>query len=333
MLLEVDDLSVTYRLRRSPVAALRQAPSQIDAVIGASFALDSGQTLAIVGESGSGKSSLGRAILGLEPVAAGEVRFRGTVMTPANRVSLRREAAMVFQDPVSSLSPRRSVGQLLAEPFHVHGVNDRDLKAEVARLLSLVGLPGALADRYPHQLSGGQARRVGLARAVALDPKLVVADEPTAGLDVSVQADVLNLMRRLQDQNGMAMVLITHNISLIRHVADRIAVAYLGRFVEEGATAAILQTPAHPYTAALIAAQPHPDPDRRRTQPPILGETPSLLARPKGCEFRSRCPHLMERCAHEAPLARTVADGRVVRCHLNPSQVKDPMHVPETPRP
>lgn len=316
-ILDVRDLSVSYPLRRGPLAMLQGRPGRLSAVIAASFTLGAGQTLAIVGESGSGKSSLGRALLGLEPMVSGEVRFRGQTVTGANRPLLRREVAMVFQDPVSSLSPRRSVRQLIAEPFRIHKLTDRDLNAEVLRLLSLVGLPAALADRYPHQLSGGQARRVGLARAVALDPKLVVADEPTAGLDVSVQAEVLNLMRRLQDRNGMAMVLITHNISLIRHVADRVAVAYLGRIVEEGPTQALLTSPAHPYTAALIAAQPHPDPERRRTAPPLLGETPSLLARPKGCEFRGRCPMAMEICATDAPQPRTLGDGRSLRCHLN----------------
>lgn len=315
-LLDVRGLSVSYPLRRGPSAVLRRGPSQLAAVIDVSFSLEAAQTLAVVGESGSGKSTLGRAILGLESIGMGEVRFRGATMTPANRNILRREAAMVFQDPVSSLSPRRNVAQMLAEPFRIHGLTDRDLKSEVTRLLSLVGLPETMADRYPHQISGGQARRVGLARAVALDPKLIVADEPTAGLDVSVQAEVLNLMRKLQDRNGMAMVLITHNISLIRHVSDRIAVAYMGRLVEEGTTASVLSAPAHPYTAALMAAQPHPDPDRRRTTPPILGETPSLLARPSGCEFRSRCPLAIARCASEAPPSLPRKDGRVSRCHL-----------------
>jgi oligopeptide/dipeptide ABC transporter ATP-binding protein len=315
-LLELRDLSVSYPLRRGPLDLLRGKPSRIDAVIAANLALRAGETLTIVGESGSGKSSLGRAILALEPIAGGEVRFRGEPVSKATLAPFRRETAMVFQDAVSSLSPRRSIRQLIAEPFRIHGLTDRDLNAEVLRLLSLVGLPAALADRYPHQISGGQARRVGLARAVALDPKLIVADEPTAGLDVSVQAEVLNLMRRLQDQTGMAMVLITHNISLIRHVADRIAVAYMGRIVEEGPTNLLLEDPAHPYTAALIAAQPHPDPDRRRTAPPILGETPSLMARPSGCEFRSRCPSAMPHCADTAPQARICADGRSLRCHL-----------------
>jgi oligopeptide/dipeptide ABC transporter ATP-binding protein len=319
-LLQVRDLSVTYPLRRGPLDILTGKPGQLEAVIEATFSLQTGQTLAIVGESGSGKSSLGRAILGLETVAGGEVRFRGQSIGPSNRATLRREAAMVFQDPVSSLSPRRNIGQLIGEPFRIHGLTNRNLKAEVQRLLALVNLPGSMADRYPHQMSGGQARRVGLARAVALDPKLIVADEPTAGLDVSVQAEVLNLMRRLQDQNGMAMILITHNISLIRHVADRIAVAYLGRIVEEGPAKALLSAPAHPYTAALIAAQPHPNPDRRRTAPPILGETPSLLARPTGCEFRSRCPMAMDICASQAPLTRGDGTGRVVRCHLTIEQ-------------
>jgi peptide/nickel transport system ATP-binding protein len=316
-LLDVRDLSVRYPLRRGPLDILARKPASIDAVIGASFRLGAGETLAIVGESGSGKSSLGRAILALEPIAGGEVRFRGVAVNQASPGTFRRETAMVFQDAVSSLSPRRSVRQLIAEPFRIHGLTDRDRNAEVLRLLSLVGLPAAMADRYPHQISGGQARRVGLARAVALNPRLIVADEPTAGLDVSVQAEVLNLMRRFQNQTGMAMVLITHNIALIRHVADRIAVAYMGRIVEEGPTETLLARPAHPYTAALIAAQPHPDPDRRRTAPPILGETPSLLARPSGCEFRSRCPVAMAQCASVAPQARNLADGRILRCHLD----------------
>ncbi|MCX8509647.1 MAG: ABC transporter ATP-binding protein, partial [Rhodobacteraceae bacterium] len=292
-LLEVKNLCVRYDLPVPISHLLTGRKKQIEAVIDANFNLSEGQTLAIVGESGSGKSSLGRALIGLEKIAGGAVMFRGEnpfAKTPRGTHAFHREVAMMFQDPISSLSPRRNVRQLISEPFRIHGLSDRDLRAEVDRLLGLVGLPQAIADRYPHKMSGGPARRVGVARAIALSPKLIVADEPTAGLDVSVQAEVLNLMRKLQDQFGMAYVLITHNISLIRHVADHIAVKYMGRIVEYGATEDVLLRAAHPYAAGLIAAQPHPDPERRRTEAPILGETPSLLKRPEGCEFRTRCP-------------------------------------------
>lgn len=318
-LLQVRDLTVRYTLPQTIGDWMRRRSRHVDAVIDANFTLEAGQTLAIVGESGSGKSSMGRALVGLERIAGGQVLFRGEdpfARTPRGTHDFHRQVAMMFQDPISSLSPRRNVYQLIAEPFRIHGMTDRDLRAEVDRLLGLVGLPKAIATRYPHQLSGGQARRVGVARAIALDPALIVADEPTAGLDVSVQAEVLNLMRSLQDRFGMAYVLITHNISLIRHVAERIAVTYMGRLVEYGDTNRVLADAAHPYAAGLIAAQPHPDPDRRRTEAPILGETPSLLARPEGCEFRTRCPRAFDRCAVQAPALFTLPDGRTCRCHL-----------------
>lgn len=318
-LLQLRDLSVRYSLPVPLTDLLRGRRRQIDAVIDANLSLAAGQTLAIVGESGSGKSSLGRAIVGLEPVASGEVLFEGTNPFARDRrgsQSFHRQVAMMFQDPISSLSPRRSVRQLVGEPFLIHGMKGRDLAAEVERLLGLVGLPKTIAERYPHQISGGQARRVGVARAIALAPKLIVADEPTAGLDVSVQAEVLNLLRSLQDRFGMAFILITHNISLIRHVTDQIAVKYMGRIVEYGATSKVLAQPSHPYAAGLIAAQPHPDPDRRRTTAPILGETPSLLQRPSGCEFRTRCPQATGRCASEAPAMHALPDARLCRCHL-----------------
>lgn len=324
-LLQVRDLAVRYRLPVPLGDLIRGRRRHIDAVIGANFALAEGQTLAVVGESGSGKSSLGRALVGLEPIAGGEVLFQGTnpfANSHRGSTEFHRQVAMMFQDPISSLSPRRNVRQLISEPFIIHGIKGRELSAEVDRLLGLVGLPKAIADRYPHQMSGGQARRVGVARAIALSPRLIVADEPTAGLDVSVQAEVLNLMRSLQDRFGMAYILITHNIALIRHVADQIAVKYMGRIVEYGATADVLARPAHPYAAGLIAAQPHPDPDRRRTGAPILGETPSLLKRPSGCEFRTRCPQAFERCASEAPAVATLPDGRVCRCHLAEGQAR-----------
>ena len=316
-LLEARNLSVRYVLPTPLFDMLRGRKRVVDAVIAASFSVREGETLAIVGESGSGKSSLGRALVGLEKIASGNVFMEGEnpFLKEGGGKAFHRQAAMMFQDPVSSLSPRRNVGQLIAEPFAIHEPGRRDVDGEVRRLLGLVGLDSSLAERYPHQLSGGQARRVGVARAIALSPKLIIADEPTAGLDVSVQADVLNLLRSLQDRSGMAYVLITHNLSLIRHVANWIGVMYVGRLVEYGPAANVLAQPAHPYTAALIAAQPSPDPDARRVDAPLLGETPSLLNRPSGCEFRTRCPHAFSRCALESPARAMLGPEHMTLCH------------------
>ena len=239
---------------------------------------------------------------------------------------IRRRIAMMFQDPTGSLSPRLSVRALLAEPFRIHGLTDRDLDAEVSRLLSLVGLPSEFAARYPHQLSGGQARRVGVARAIALDPRLIVADEPTAGLDVSVQGEVLNLLNDLRQRLGLSMLIITHNLHVVRQVADRMAVMYLGRFVEQGATEAIFIAPRHPYTAALLSANPEPDPDKVRDRIALSAEVPSLLARPTGCEFHTRCPWMQDRCVREVPSLRQDEDGRRFTCHfpLNLGDIRPP---------
>ncbi len=282
-----------------------------------SFTLDKGTTLALVGESGSGKSTLGRAIIGLTPIAGGSVALRGANPFETGKDGSRayhRDVAMMFQDPISSFSPRRTVKALITEPFQVHGLKDRDLAAEVTRLLDLVGLPADFASRYPHQLSGGQARRVGVARAIALNPKLIIADEPTAGLDVSVQGEILNLLVELQQQLGLTYLIITHNLAVVRHVADRVAIMYMGRFVEQGPTADIFGRPLHPYAAGLIAAQPIPDPSRRRTEAPIVGEVPSLARRPSGCEFHTRCPRADALCKAELPVTVETA-GRSVRCH------------------
>ena len=223
---------------------------------------------------------------------------------------------MMFQDPVSSLSPRRTVRALITEPFVVHGMSGRDLEAEARRLLALVGLPKDFAGRYPHQLSGGQARRVGVARAVALSPKLIIADEPTAGLDVSVQGEILNLMTRLQRELGLTYLIITHNLAVVRHVSDEMAIMYMGRFVEHGTTREVFERAAHPYTAGLLAAQPHPDPDRRREEVPLLGEVPSLARRPPGCEFHTRCPRAQPLCRQERPAVHRISPTHIHRCHF-----------------
>lgn len=319
VLLEVQGLAVRYP-SLGPIRARLQGMENrfLDAVIDVSFRVKRGTTLALVGESGSGKSSLGRALVGLTPKAAGRVVFDGAeplVRNPKGDKAYHRDVAMMFQDPVSSLSPRRNVQALITEPFVVHGMGGRDLAAEAHRLLNLVGLPKDFASRYPHQLSGGQARRVGVARAVALSPKLIIADEPTAGLDVSVQGEILNLLVRLQRELGLTYLIITHNLAVVRHVSDETAIMYMGRFVEQGPTAEIFSNPSHPYTAALIASQPQPDPDLRREDVPLLGEVPSLARRPSGCEFHTRCRYAQEKCRSVLPMVDARSPSHFYRCH------------------
>jgi peptide/nickel transport system ATP-binding protein len=273
--------------------------------------------LGLVGESGSGKTTLARTMLGLVPTAGGRVVFGGKeVQTPPEFRALRRQSAMMFQDPVASLSPRLRVGTLLTESFVIRGVAMPDRRAVAKAMLAQVGLPASFVDRYPHELSGGQARRVGVARALAMKPRLLIADEPTAGLDVSVQGDVLNLIAALKSELGFAAMIVTHNLAMIRHVSDRLAIMYLGRLVETGPTQDVFDAPMHPYTATLIQSEPVPDPRKRRHDLAIKGEIPSVFRRPSGCEFHTRCPVARERCRSEAPAYRTMAGGRTVRCHF-----------------
>ncbi len=319
-LLKVRSLHVRYAIA-GPVKAMIAglASRYIDAVIDVAFDVTRGSTLAVVGESGSGKTTLARAIVGLTPIAAGTIEFDGRnpfASVGGGGRAYHREVSMMFQDPVSSLSPRRTVQALITEPFIVHAMKDRDLAAEARRLLALVGLPHDFASRYPHQLSGGQARRVGVARAIALNPKLIIADEPTAGLDVSVQGEILNLLARLQGEFGLTYVIITHNLAVVRHVSDMAAIMYMGRFVEMGPTAEVFARPAHPYAAALIAAQPHPDPGKRRTEPALMGEVSSLRNRPPGCEFHPRCSKARDVCGRDAPPPTEPGPKRMVRCHF-----------------
>jgi oligopeptide/dipeptide ABC transporter ATP-binding protein len=319
-LLEVDNLTVRFRT----MGAVRQfltATKQpwVEAVADVSFELREAKTFALVGESGSGKTTLGRALIGLIPPASGRIRFGGSDR-PGRSSSAwkrwRRQMAMMFQDPVGSLSPRLTVRSLISEPLAIHGAGPQDRDAEARRLLGLVGLPTDFGSRFPHELSGGQARRVGVARALSLNPRLVIADEPTAGLDVSVQGEILNLMNRLQRELGLAYLLITHNLPIVRHVSDRLAVMYLGRLVETGPTDQVFARPAHPYTHGLLAAQPHPDPERRRMTAELSGEVPSLRNRPPACEFHTRCPFAQQICREVAPELREIAPGRQTRCHF-----------------
>jgi oligopeptide/dipeptide ABC transporter ATP-binding protein len=316
-LLEISDLVIRHPVASRLTAALSGRAAFVEAVAGVSFSLAAGETFALVGESGSGKTTLARGIVGLTPLHAGTVRLSGQQISGLSERRLRpfrREIGMVFQDPVGSLSPRLSIGANLAEPFRVHG-EVVDLKGKIGRLLDELGLPASFVSRYPHQLSGGQLRRVGVARALALRPKLVIADEPTAGLDVSVQGEVLNLLSRLQAALGLALLLITHNLNVVRKVTDRVAVLYLGKIVETGRTIDVFRAPAHPYTHALLAANPEIDPAKRQARVVLEGEIPSPLAPPPGCRFHTRCPHAQKRCRLEEPMLRPVG-GRLAACHF-----------------
>ena len=318
-LLAVEELRVRFPVVSALGARLRRRSRWIDAVLDVTFSLRERETLALVGESGSGKTTLGRAIAGLVRTAGGSIRYRGHELAGlSNRQfrPFRRELAMMFQDPIASLSPRMTVRNLLVEPARIHRVTVPDPEREALRLLDLVGLGHGFLGAYPHQLSGGQARRVGVARALTLSPRLIVADEPTAGLDVSVQGEVLNLLNRLQAELGLSYLFITHNLPVVRHVSDRVAIMYLGRFVELGTTPEIFRRPAHPYTLGLLAAVPQPDPRRRRSNLELTGEVPSLRDRPSGCEFRTRCPFSQERCRAEAPTWRELSLGHWARCHF-----------------
>jgi peptide/nickel transport system ATP-binding protein len=297
------------------VVDLHTSYGPVNVLAGVSFTVQPGETYALVGESGSGKTTVIRAIAGLAPAQDGSVTFEGqeirgapeSVMRP-----LRKDMAMMFQDPVGSLSPRLTIRSLITEPYRIQGMKDKDLDAEAKRLLEMVNLPAHFADRYPYQLSGGQARRVGVARALALEPKLILADEPTAGLDVSVQGELLNLLNDLRERLGLAMVIITHNLSVVRHVADRMGIMYLGRLVEEGTTETIFNSPRHPYTRCLLSANPEPDPDARLERIALKGEPPSLLKRPSGCEFRERCPFAKDICTQTPEWE--VSGGHGLRC-------------------
>jgi len=317
-LLDVSDLNVQFETVGPLRAWLKGIETRhVDAVLDVSLSVAPGETVGLVGESGSGKTTLGRTVLNLLPSQAGSVRFAGRDIRnmPEGRFKpLRRDMAMMFQDPVGSLSPRKSVRALITEPFRIHGIGGVDLDAEAERLAAMVRLPKPFLSRYPHELSGGQARRVGVARALALNPRLIIADEPTAGLDVSVQGEILNLMADLQAEHGLGYLVITHNLPVVRHIADRLAIMYLGRIVEEGPTAEVFARPLHPYTRALVEGVPQPDPDRRRTHVSISGEVPSLLNRPKGCDFAGRCPLAQDRCRAEKPPHVTMADGRRHAC-------------------
>ena len=299
---------------------LWQRGTVVRAVDGVSFTVAPGETLGLVGESGSGKSTVGRAVLHLEPPTAGRVRFAGhelAALAPAALRALRRRMQVVFQDPFGSLNPRRTIGASIAEGLEVHQLVPRaGLRDRIAALLAEVGLDASYAERYPHEFSGGQRQRIGIARALAVEPSFIVLDEPVSALDVSVQAQVLNLLLDLRDRRDLAYLFIAHDLAVVRQVAHRVAVMYLGTIVEIGPSRTVIGAPRHPYTQALVSAVPDPDPSRQRERIVLAGEPPSPSAPPPGCPFAPRCFHPARdaRCTSERPTLRVLHD-REVACH------------------
>jgi oligopeptide transport system ATP-binding protein len=316
-LLEVEGLAKHYPVKRGLV--LPKTVGTVRAVDGVSFSLARGETLALVGESGCGKSTTARLVLRLIEPSAGIVRFEGvdiTEMGGAPLRKLRRRMQIVFQDPFASLNPRMTVGDILEEPLIVHGIGDATARRErVAQLLRLVGLAQYHATRFPHEFSGGQRQRIGIARALAVEPSLVVCDEPVSALDVSIQAQVVNLLKDLQAQLGLSYLFIAHDLAVVKHMADRVAVMYLGQIVEIGPKDQLFARPLHPYTRTLLAAIPRPDPHRRVARTIPGGDMPSPLNPPSGCRFHTRCAFATDRCRTETPELRAIEGGHLAACH------------------
>jgi peptide/nickel transport system ATP-binding protein/oligopeptide transport system ATP-binding protein len=315
-LLEADGLTKHFVAQRSILGLPRATVKAVDDV---SFTLDAGETLALVGESGSGKSTLGRLVLRLIEPTAGTVRFEGVdvaMLSETGPRGLRRHAQLVFQDPYASLNPRMTVGEILGEPLALHGVVPPERRrSRVGELLNLVGLEPRFARRYPHEFSGGQRQRIAIARALAVEPKLIVCDEPVSALDVSIRAQILNLLRDLQRRFGLAYLFISHDLAVVKHIADRVAVMNFGRIVETAPADVLFANPRHPYTRALLAAIPVPSPRRRRNRVILEGEMPSALNPPSGCRFHTRCPYVVELCRSEVPVLAGERRLEAVACH------------------
>jgi oligopeptide transport system ATP-binding protein len=320
-LLRVEDLQVHFPLPGAGL--LRRSAGAVKAVDGVSFTLAAGETLGLVGESGCGKSTTGLAVLRMQPVTRGRIVFEGQDITQqqARTGTFRRRMQMVYQDPYGSLNPRMKVRDLVGEPLQVHGLdtNRSEYQDRVAALLKTVGLLPDMADRYPHEFSGGQRQRIGIARALALEPSLIICDEPVSALDVSIQAQVVNVLQELQERMGLAYLFIAHDLAVVRHLSHRVAVMYLGRIVEIATRDDLYRAPLHPYTQALLSAVPVADPAVEKTRQRIVvqGEVPSALRPPPGCRFHTRCAQVMDRCRSEDPPLADLGQGRSVACHLH----------------
>jgi len=316
-LLEVKNLKKYFPIRHG---VFSRAIDFVKAVDGVSFWIERGETFGLVGESGCGKTTTGRAVLRLIEPDSGEVQFDGSNLETLNRLELRRcrrDMQIIFQDPYASLNPRMPIGAIVGEPFAIHGLaSGSEREHRVAELLKTVGLDPSVAARYPHEFSGGQRQRVGIARALAMKPKLIVADEPVSALDVSIQAQVINLLADLQDQFGLTYLFISHGIPVIEHISNRIGVMYLGKLVEVGTSSQICMNPLHPYTKALLSAVPVPEPGRKQERIILHGDVPTPINPPSGCRFHTRCPLVEERCRREEPALRQLSDGRLGACHL-----------------
>ncbi|MFY0521795.1 ABC transporter ATP-binding protein [Archangium gephyra] len=316
-LLQVRDVKTHFPVRGGVLGRVR---GTVKAVDGVGFDVRRGETLGLVGESGCGKSTLGRTLLRLVEPTAGSIRFEGRELTGLSQGELRplrRRMQLVFQDPYASLNPRMTVRDILGEPFAIHGLErGREREAKVAELLDLMGLPRDALGRYPSEFSGGQRQRIGIARAIALRPDLVVADEPISALDVSIQAQIVNLLVDLQRELGLTYIFIAHDLKIVEYVSTRVAVMYLGRIVELADAADLYRKPRHPYTQALLSAVPVPDPERKRSRIILQGDVPSPLAPPPGCPFHPRCPYAMERCRRETPPLYALDNGHTAACFL-----------------
>jgi peptide/nickel transport system ATP-binding protein len=314
-LLGVRELKTHFPVRGGLLGRVR---GSVKAVDGVSLEVRRGETLGLVGESGCGKSTLGRTLLRLVEPTAGSIRFEGRELTGLSQRELRplrRRMQLVFQDPYASLNPRMTVREILGEPFAIHGLaRGAEREAKVVELLELMGLPRDALERQPHEFSGGQRQRIGIARAIALRPDLVVADEPISALDVSIQAQIVNLLVDLQRELGLTYVFIAHDLKIVEYVSTRVAVMYLGRIVELADAADLYRQPRHPYTQALLSAVPVPDPERKRTRIILQGDVPSPLAPPPGCTFHPRCAYATERCRSETPPLYTVGEGHTAAC-------------------
>ena len=316
-LLEVSNLVKHFPIKRG---LFSRVVGKVHAVDGISLQVQEGRTLGIVGESGCGKTTAGKTILKLIEPTAGTIRYDGNDITAFSRVQMKRyrqQMQIIFQDPFSSLNPRHTVGAIIAAPLEIHHlVETAEKEDRIAGLLRKVGLSATVMRRYPHEFSGGQRQRIGIARALAVNPRLVVGDEPVSALDVSIQAQILNLMEDLQDELGLTYIMIAHDLSVIRHIADKIAVMYLGKIVEMASRTELYHNPLHPYTRALLSAVPIPDPERERQRIILKGDVPSPINPPTGCRFHPRCPQRFEPCDQMEPETKTLADGHDVACYL-----------------